>query len=100
MPPNVVVKMLNLVRSIEGENYKMLKHAYLIIAHDNFWQLKILLRLLDDIRNDIFLFIDKKNIEKTDINDIRKSVNSSHMSVFSPFEINWGNTHQARAEVS
>ncbi len=36
------------------------KHAYLIMAHDNFEQLKILLDLIDDYRNDIYLHIDKK----------------------------------------
>lgn len=77
----------------------MIKHAYLIIAHNNFWQLTILLRLLDDIRNDIFLFIDKKNIEKADQNNIRASVSRSHMSIFSPFEINWGGYSQCRAEL-
>jgi hypothetical protein len=37
------------------------KHAYLLIAHINPWQLSILLELLDDERNDIFLFIDGKS---------------------------------------
>lgn len=36
------------------------KHAYLIIAHNNFYCLEKLLLLLDDERNDIFLHIDKK----------------------------------------
>ena len=36
------------------------KHAYLIIAHDKFEQLKRLLLLLDDERNDIYLHIDSK----------------------------------------
>ena len=37
-----------------------MKHAYLIIAHKNLCQLKVLINLLDDPRNDIFVFIDKK----------------------------------------
>ena len=36
------------------------KHAYLIMAHNNFYVLEKLLRLLDDHRNDIYLHIDKK----------------------------------------
>lgn len=36
------------------------KHAYLIMAHNNFYVLEKLLSLLDDERNDIFLHIDKK----------------------------------------
>lgn len=36
------------------------KHAYLIMAHNNFHQLQVLIDLLDDVRNDIYLHIDKK----------------------------------------
>ncbi len=36
------------------------KHAYCIIAHNNFNQLQILIDMLDDARNDIFVHIDKK----------------------------------------
>ena len=36
------------------------KHAYLIMAHNNFYCLEKLLLLLDDSRNDIYLHIDKK----------------------------------------
>lgn len=36
-----------------------MKHAYLIMAHNNFSVLKVLLKLLDDDRNDIYLHIDK-----------------------------------------
>ena len=38
----------------------MKKHAYLIMAHNEFEILKILLHLLDDERNDIYLHIDSK----------------------------------------
>ena len=37
-----------------------MKHAYLIMCHNNFEQLKLLLKLLDDERNDIYVHIDKK----------------------------------------
>ena len=36
------------------------KHAYLIIAHNNWEQLKFLVELLEDPRNDFFILIDKK----------------------------------------
>ena len=39
----------------------MKKHAYLIMAHNNPEQLKMLVDLLDDERNDIFVMIDKKS---------------------------------------
>lgn len=38
----------------------MKRHAYLILAHSNFGQLRKLLELLDDSRNDIFVHIDSK----------------------------------------
>ena len=41
----------------------MKKHAYLIMAHNNFYVLEKLLNLLDDPRNDIFIHIDKKTVD-------------------------------------
>lgn len=37
------------------------RHAYLIMAHNNWAQLQTLISLLDDDRNDIYLHIDKKS---------------------------------------
>lgn len=37
-----------------------MKHAFLIIAHNKFNQLQLLLNLLDDERNDVYVHIDKK----------------------------------------
>ena len=34
------------------------RHAYLILAHKNFGQLRKLVELLDDPRNDIFIHVD------------------------------------------
>ncbi|UTA69109.1 beta-1,6-N-acetylglucosaminyltransferase [Emticicia sp. 21SJ11W-3] len=46
----------------------MNKHAYLIIAHNNPWQLSILIELLDDERNDIYILIDiKSNLSENQI---------------------------------
>lgn len=36
------------------------KHAYLIMAHDDLPLLKVLVRLLDNPSNDIYVHIDKK----------------------------------------
>lgn len=36
------------------------KHAYLIMAYDNFEQLRKLIEVLDDERNFLFVHIDKK----------------------------------------
>ena len=40
-----------------------MKHAYLIIAHNEYPVLKALLSLLDDVRNDIYLHIDRRSAE-------------------------------------
>lgn len=39
------------------------RHAYLILAHNNFYILEKLLKLLDDERNDIYLHLDKKSCD-------------------------------------
>lgn len=52
------------------------KHAYLILAHNNFDLLRVLVKLLDDKRNDIYIHIDKKakDFDKDFIiNDIKYS---------------------------
>lgn len=38
------------------------KHAYLILAHNDPKVLELLVRLLDDSRNDIYIHVDKKVI--------------------------------------
>ncbi len=50
----------------------MKKHVYLIMAHDNFDMLSLLLKELDDIRNDIVIHIDKKssNVNIADLKNI------------------------------
>ena len=49
----------------------MEKHAYLIMAHNNFDLLQKELYLLDDERNDIFIHIDKnaKNVDQAYISE-------------------------------
>ena len=37
-----------------------MKHAYLILCHTDFQLLRILINILDDSRNDLFVHIDKK----------------------------------------
>mgnify|MGYP003242190134 CR=1 FL=1 len=39
-----------------------MRHAFLIIAHNNWWQLKQLIQLLDAENHDIYIHIDKKSI--------------------------------------
>ncbi len=45
----------------------MRKHAYIIVVNSNFKVVKTCLRLLDDLRNDIYLLVDKKTKTCDDI---------------------------------
>ena len=48
------IYLINLERELS------MKHAYLIMAHNEPYILERLLKLIDDKRNDIYLHIDKK----------------------------------------
>lgn len=75
------------------------KHAYIIIAHNNFYCLEKLLILLDDSRNDIFLHIDAKvkNFDFTKFRSLCK-----HANVIFPkrrINVQWGTQSQVRTEM-
>lgn len=75
----------------------MKKHAYLIIAHTNFEQLKKLLKLLDDQRNDIYIFIDKKS--NVDEKVFESCCKFSNVYFTRRENINWGGFSQISAEM-
>ena len=71
-----------------------MKHAFLIIAHHEFGILEYLIRLLDDIRNDIYIHFDKKvkelpalRVNKASIYIVKKRV-----------DVRWGDVSQIQAE--
>ncbi len=72
------------------------KHAYLIMAHNKFDQLAVLVGLLDDERNDIYLHIDKK---AKGFN--RASIKTKHSEVFfvKPLSVKWGGHSQIKCEM-
>ena len=59
----------------------MMKHAFLIIAHSNWWQLKKLIECLDSGTHDIYVHIDKKSKD------------------FDEFEVYWGGFSQVQVEM-
>ena len=63
-----------------------MKFAYLIMAHNNPEQLKILLKLLDHKENDIYLHIDKRNHDIS-VPDIVKCVKSASLHVYRKYKI-------------
>ena len=45
-----------------------MKHAFLIIAHNEYPVLEVLLSMLDDERNDIYLHIDNRALKEQKVN--------------------------------
>lgn len=72
------------------------KHAYLIMAHNNFEQLKILIGLLDDYRNDIYLHIDKKVK-----GFVKESIQTKYAQLIfvNPINVTWGGHSQIKCEM-
>lgn len=71
-----------------------MKHAFLILAHNNFHVLQALVGALDDVRNDIYLHIDKKAL-----GFIAPSVHSSNLYIIdNPCDVRWGDLEQVKAE--
>ena len=73
------------------------KHAYLIMAHNNFQQLQTLISLLDDPRNDIYHHIDKK-AKSFSHNDI--CVQHSTLVIINRISENWGGHSQIACELN
>lgn len=72
------------------------KHAYLIMAHNKFDQLAVLVDLLDDERNDIYLHIDKK-AKSFD----RASIKTKNAGLYyvKPLSVKWGGHSQIKCEM-
>lgn len=78
----------------EGAN----RHAYMIICHTNFDQLGLLLEILDDRRNDIYLHIDKK-AKGYSVDSIRAHVKKAGFTVIRPMSVSWGGDSQIKVEI-
>lgn len=75
------------------------KHAYLILAHKNPQQLRLLLSLLDDERNDIYVHIDKKAAFSS--KDVKDCCTKSAIVFIEPrMRITWGGVSIIRAEMA
>lgn len=76
------------------------KHAYLIIAHNKFEQLKFLVSLLDYKYHDIYILIDKKSLFPVQIqNEIRAAAQYSNIYFSQDCAIHWGGYSQIEAEM-
>lgn len=77
----------------------MKKHAYLILTHKNPSQLKLLLSLLDDERNDIFVHIDKKAAFSE--GDLQGCCSKSQLEFIQPrIRVIWGGVSIIKAEMA
>lgn len=56
----------------------MKKHAYLLMVHNHEKQVEVLLSLLDNRNNDIYVHIDKKSKDITE-DQLRKCINKSNI---------------------
>ena len=76
-----------------------MQFAYLIMAHDNEWQLKKLLKLLDRQKNDIFLHIDLKAKDAFHFEELKDIVKKARIHIFSKYSVYWGTISQTRCQV-
>jgi len=75
------------------------KHAYCIMAHGNWKQLQLLLDIIDDRRNDIYLHVDAKSIgDYTSWGGV--SVSDSHLELIKSMDVRWSDISQADVEVT
>ena len=77
----------------------MEKHAYMIIAHNEFDLLEILVRLLDDPRNDLYIHIDAK-VQDFDFARFQRLVQHANLQ-FTPrrLSVTWGHSSQVMTEL-
>lgn len=73
------------------------RHAYLIIAHNKYEQLKILVNLLDHPDNDIYIHIDKKS-QNFSVNTLE--VQYSNLFLIDSLNVNWGGYSLIKCEIN
>ena len=74
-----------------------MKHAYLIMAHNEFELLHVLISMLDDARNDIYLHVDKK---AKDFAPSDFSTKHAHLFILDKrLDVRWGHFSQIKLEM-
>lgn len=72
-----------------------MKHAFLILAHNEYDVLRLLVSLLDNVNNDIFILIDKKS-------DMPEKIEVKYSRIFflkDRLDIRWGDISGIKAEI-
>lgn len=70
------------------------RHAYLILAHNEFAVLELLVEALDDVRNDLYIHLDRKVAQ-------RPTLATRHAGLYwieDPIDVRWGDVSVAEAE--
>lgn len=76
----------------------MNKHAYLIIAHNNFEILEKTLKILDDEKNDFYIHVDKK-VKNFDFEKFRIIIKKSKIIFTERLDVKWGHSSQINCEL-
>ena len=83
---------------LKNEVEKLMKHAYLILAHEYNYNLESLIASIDDERNDIYIHIDKKSIGFP-FEKIRELVKKSQICFVDRINTNWASYRLVEAEL-
>lgn len=75
-----------------------MKHAYLIIAHNEWPILRILLSMLDDSRNDIYIHVDKRSTSLYNKVKTHRTVYAKLICLNQRICVRWGNFSQVEVE--
>ena len=65
-----------------------MRHAYLIMAHDDFYLLKRLIKVIDNPDADIYIHLDANR--EYNIDNLENISKYSHTYITSRIKINWG----------
>lgn len=76
-----------------------MKHAYLIVAHNEFYILETLIKLIDNEKNDIFIHIDKK-VKNFDFDKLMKLVKKSNIYFVPRIKVYWSSSSQIECELN
>lgn len=82
----------------EGQKIVMRKHAFLLIAHEHFQILELLLTQLDHERNDIYLHIDRK-CGRIDEERFRRCCRKSRLVFIPRRRVYWGHSSLVACEL-
>lgn len=77
-----------------------LKHAYLIMAHEKPEIFKILLQMIDNGRNDIYVHIDSKTDSQPFADSFSLVKNSKIIFVENRVDVRWAHISQVQAELN